>query len=171
MPVILNHDSSAIKTWLDPCRNQWSHDLQSLLKPFEGELEVYPVTKEVGKVGNNSPSFVIPLYSTENKSNIANFFANAKQKKESGQQGPGQNPEGKIKDEGNQPFDDGKMPTAFFNSDKSSHGKRKASEGSNTNEGIAKRREVSKIYATKNKGREIGKEKIGNNYKIIRYFN
>jgi hypothetical protein len=36
---------------------------------------VYPVSKEVGKVGNNSPNFIIPVASSENKSNIANFFA------------------------------------------------------------------------------------------------
>ena len=50
-------------------------ELQSLLKPFDGELDVYPVSKEVGKVGNNSPSFIIPVDSKENKHNIANFFA------------------------------------------------------------------------------------------------
>jgi hypothetical protein len=38
-------------------------------------LEVYPVSKDVGKVGNNSPTFIIPVDSKENKSNIANFFA------------------------------------------------------------------------------------------------
>lgn len=52
-----------------------TQELQSLLKPFEGELDVYPVSKDVGKVGNNSPSFIIPIDSKENKSNIANFFA------------------------------------------------------------------------------------------------
>lgn len=35
----------------------------------------YPVKKEVGKVGEDSPLFIVPLDSTENKSNIANFFA------------------------------------------------------------------------------------------------
>ncbi|KAK0386680.1 hypothetical protein NLU13_6515 [Sarocladium strictum] len=77
MPVILDPGSDALKKWLDPSRHEWSRELQSLLKPFEGELEVYPVSKEVGKVGNNSPSFVIPVNSKENKSNIANFFTNA----------------------------------------------------------------------------------------------
>lgn len=69
-----------MKKWLDPSLREWTHDLQSILKPFDGKLEVYPVSKDVGKVGNNSPSFIIPLDSKENKSNIANFFANAKQK-------------------------------------------------------------------------------------------
>ncbi|KAL4896788.1 hypothetical protein BDV59DRAFT_199136 [Aspergillus ambiguus] len=80
MPVILEPNSDAMKTWLDPSRTTWSKELQSILKPYEGELECYPVPKEVGKVGNNSPDFVIPL--KENKGNIANFFANAKKKSE-----------------------------------------------------------------------------------------
>lgn len=74
MPVILNPGSEAIRTWLDPNKYEWSKDLQSLLKPFDGELEIYPVNKDVGKVGNDSPSFIIPIDSSENKRNIANFF-------------------------------------------------------------------------------------------------
>lgn len=77
MPVILENGSEQIRTWLDPSRSEWSKELQSLLKPFDGELECYPVSKEVGKVGNNSPMFIVPVASTENKNNIANFFANA----------------------------------------------------------------------------------------------
>lgn len=80
MPVIFNPGSDKIKTWLNPGQHEWSRELQALLRPFDGELEVYPVSKDVGKVGNNSPSFIIPLNSKENKSNIANFFANAQQK-------------------------------------------------------------------------------------------
>jgi hypothetical protein len=76
MPVILDNGSEAIRTWLDPDRTEWSQDLQSLLKPYEGQLECYPVSKDVGKVGNNSPSFLIPIDSAENKNNIANFFGN-----------------------------------------------------------------------------------------------
>ena len=78
MPVILENGSDQIRTWLDPGRSEWSKELQSLLKPFEGELECYPVSKDVGKVGNNSPAFIVPVASTENKHNIANFFSNAK---------------------------------------------------------------------------------------------
>lgn len=69
-----------MSTWLDPNRKTWSKELQSILKPYEGELECFPVPKEVGKVGNNSPNFIVPVDSKENKSNIANFFANAKNK-------------------------------------------------------------------------------------------
>ncbi|KAK9858980.1 uncharacterized protein MYU51_015867 [Penicillium brevicompactum] len=80
MPVILDPGSEAMTTWLDPSRSKWSNELQSLLKPYEGELECYPVHKDVGKVGNNSPNFIVPVDSKDNKSNIANFFANATKK-------------------------------------------------------------------------------------------
>ncbi|KAI0474520.1 hypothetical protein F4859DRAFT_504884 [Xylaria cf. heliscus] len=75
MPVILDNGSEKMRNWLDPGRYEWSKELQSLLIPYDGELEVYPVSKDVGKVGNNSPTFIIPIDSKENKSNIANFFA------------------------------------------------------------------------------------------------
>ncbi|RMZ84655.1 hypothetical protein DV737_g1162, partial [Chaetothyriales sp. CBS 132003] len=82
MPVIIDPGTDAIKIWLDPTRNKWSKELQSLLKPYEGELECYPVSRDVGKVGNNSPDFIVPINSKENKNNIANFFGNAKAKSE-----------------------------------------------------------------------------------------
>lgn len=86
MPVILEAGSDAMKTWLDPENVGWSKELQGMLKPFNGELECYPVDKGVGKVGNNSPQFVVPVNSKENRNNIANFFgsqqANAKTKEE-----------------------------------------------------------------------------------------
>ncbi|KAK7542294.1 uncharacterized protein J3D65DRAFT_548352 [Phyllosticta citribraziliensis] len=78
MPVILDNGSEALRTWLDPNRNEWTKELQSLLKPYDGELECYAVSKDVGKVGNDSPSFIIPIDSKENKNNIANFFGNQK---------------------------------------------------------------------------------------------
>ncbi len=78
MPVILDAGSEAMKTWLDPDRNKWSKELQSLLQPYSGELECYPVSKDVGKVGNNSPDFIVPIDSKDNKKNIANFFDNAR---------------------------------------------------------------------------------------------
>jgi putative SOS response-associated peptidase YedK len=74
MPVILENGSEAMRKWLDPNIYTWNKELQSLLKPFEGELELYPVAREVGKVGNNSPNFIVPVTSSENKNNIANFF-------------------------------------------------------------------------------------------------
>jgi putative SOS response-associated peptidase YedK len=74
MPVILENGSHDVRTWLDPNRYTWSKELQALLHPFQGELDCYPVSQEVGKVGNNSPKFIIPVDSSQNKSNIANFF-------------------------------------------------------------------------------------------------
>lgn len=82
MPVILDPGTEAMSKWLDPNRTTWSGDLQSILKPYDGELECYQVSKEVGKVGNNSPDFIVPVNSKENKNNIANFFANAKKKED-----------------------------------------------------------------------------------------
>ncbi|KAL9623889.1 MAG: hypothetical protein Q9160_001881 [Pyrenula sp. 1 TL-2023] len=79
MPVILDSGSQAMMSWLNPTSTAWTRELQILLKPYEGELECYPVIKDVGKVGNNSADFVIPIDSKENKNNIANFFANSKQ--------------------------------------------------------------------------------------------
>lgn len=78
MPVILENGTEQIRTWLDPQRFEWSKELQSLLKPYKGDLECYPVSKDVGKVGNNSPTFMVPVASSENKNNIANFFSNAR---------------------------------------------------------------------------------------------
>lgn len=81
MPAILEPSAGEVLTWLDPARTTWTRELQDILRPASTDLEVYPVSKEVGKVGNNSPSFVIPVASKENKGNIANFFANADEKK------------------------------------------------------------------------------------------
>ncbi|KAK6396458.1 hypothetical protein LTR65_009542 [Meristemomyces frigidus] len=79
MPVILEPGSDAMKAWLDPERVGWDKELQSMLRPFQGELECYPVDRSVGKVGNNSPQFVVPIDSKENKKNIANFFGKQKE--------------------------------------------------------------------------------------------
>lgn len=82
MPVILGRRSGDVKTWLDPDRSEWSAELQSLLRPYEGELEYYAVSKEVGKVGNNSAQFVVPVDSAANRNNIANFFGRQQVKQE-----------------------------------------------------------------------------------------
>lgn len=73
MPVILENGSDDIRAWLDPSTT-WNTTLQSLLQPYLLELEVYPVVKDVGNVRNNSPTFIIPLDSKDNKANIKNFF-------------------------------------------------------------------------------------------------
>lgn len=82
MPVILENGSEDVGMWLDPRRNEWSEELQALLKPFEGELECYAVSGDVGKVGNDSPSFVVPVGSAENRGNIENFFGAQRGKKD-----------------------------------------------------------------------------------------
>lgn len=78
MPVILEPGSEEMRAWLDSSTVGWTKELQSMLKPYKGELECFPVDKAVGKVGNNSPSFVVPIDSKENKKNIANFFGTQK---------------------------------------------------------------------------------------------
>lgn len=80
MPVILDPKTKEFEKWLDPSISEWSEDMQSILKPYEGELECYPVDQAVGKVGNDSASFIVPIDSKENKNNIANFFGNAASK-------------------------------------------------------------------------------------------
>lgn len=82
MPVILDNGSAALGAWLDPGRREWDKELQALLEPYAGELECYPVSKDVGKVGNDSASFIVPVDSKENKSNIANFFTQEGSKEE-----------------------------------------------------------------------------------------
>ncbi|RPB21308.1 DUF159-domain-containing protein [Terfezia boudieri ATCC MYA-4762] len=80
MPALLTTPEE-ILTWLDPATTTWTPELQRLLHPFLGTLEIYPVPKEVGKVGNNDKSFVLPRNSEENKSNIKNWFAEKGTKK------------------------------------------------------------------------------------------
>lgn len=84
MPVILDSGSDEMRKWLDPEQNKWSKELQAILRPYKGDLECYPVSKEVGKVGNNSPDFIVPIDSKENKKNIANFFGTSKTSPEKG---------------------------------------------------------------------------------------
>jgi putative SOS response-associated peptidase YedK len=56
MPVILEPGSAALRAWLDPGRYEWSRELQALLRPWDGELDIDVVSKEVNKVGNSSAS-------------------------------------------------------------------------------------------------------------------
>ncbi|KAJ9116946.1 hypothetical protein QFC22_004604 [Naganishia vaughanmartiniae] len=70
MPCVLESEEDCVR-WLD-CRNGWTGEVAKLLRPYEGEVECYPVPPEVGKVGTNSPSFVVPV--KERKDGIANFF-------------------------------------------------------------------------------------------------
>ncbi len=91
-----------LSAWLDPARHKWTPELQGLLRPFQGQLDIYAVSKDVNKVGNSSPSFIVPVASRENKANIANFFANAAAAtKKSGHDGHDAGAEPHIKTEQN----------------------------------------------------------------------
>ncbi|KAL6898105.1 hypothetical protein GGI43DRAFT_84454 [Trichoderma evansii] len=74
MPVIFDAGSKEFHQWLYPLEQRWTNDLQSLLKPFRGELDIYPVNRNVGKVGRSSPSFILPLNNNGDEHGIAHFF-------------------------------------------------------------------------------------------------
>ncbi|KAI1389824.1 DUF159-domain-containing protein [Hypoxylon trugodes] len=149
MPVILDNGSEDLRIWLDPKRHEWSKELQALLKPFSGELDVYPVSKEVGKVGNNSPTFIIPVDSKENKSNIANFFAKGAEKKSSKKE----QPDIKVKEEG--------FVTDDPKESQSSVGvKREAEDGVVVGEPPKKAATTTSVASNKSPSPQKGKQKI-----------
>ncbi|KAK2062150.1 DUF159 domain protein [Colletotrichum caudatum] len=187
MPVILNLGSQEIKSWLDPERHEWSKELQGLLKPFDGELDCYPVSKEVGKVGNNSPSFVIPVASKENKSNIANFFDKASSKRKAKGSEPEPTVEMETRTEIEQPLKEGRnqpLPGVAAKAVKDVDGKvkagikREAPNVTDTDEQPPKRMasmtsppktRQSKISATSNGSKSPVKQGDGTQ-KITRFF-
>lgn len=69
MPVVL--EKGGIDNWLNP-NKQWDMELQGLLRPWSGELEVYPVSSEVSKAGRSSPSYIVPL--NERRDTIKGLF-------------------------------------------------------------------------------------------------
>ncbi|RIB04214.1 hypothetical protein C2G38_2254495 [Gigaspora rosea] len=75
MPVILENDSDCLTKWLDP-NIRWCSEFEELLKPYEGELECYPVSQDVGNVSNDYPSLINPI----TKTNITTFFSGKKDK-------------------------------------------------------------------------------------------
>lgn len=79
MPVIFDANSEDFRQWLHPLQRQWTNDLQSSLKPYSGELEIYPVDRKVGKVGCSSPSFILPLSDKDNGHDIKHFFTSDSQ--------------------------------------------------------------------------------------------
>lgn len=165
MPVIFNPGSEKIKQWVDPGRHEWSRELQSLLKPFDGELEVYPVTKDVGKVGNNSPSFIIPLNSKENKSNIANFFSNAQKKGDKDTKGASKTDESTVKDEPTE--EDAKKETL---TPATSQEKRKVPPTASSPPSKKLASEKAKISSTKNEYKSPKKVKAPGSQKITSFF-
>jgi hypothetical protein len=74
MPVIFDAGSKEFHQWLYPLQQRWTGDLQSLLKPFQGELDIYPVNRDVGRAGRSSPSFIMPLTHNDEEHGITHFF-------------------------------------------------------------------------------------------------
>ncbi|CAL1698021.1 unnamed protein product [Somion occarium] len=74
-PVILPN-REAVLTWLDTSPQKWTPELTKLVQPHRDEdapLICYPVPKEVGKVGTESPTFIEPI--AERKDGIQAMFA------------------------------------------------------------------------------------------------
>jgi len=65
-PVILS-STSAVLSWLDTSSSSsWSQQLTQLVQPYSDKsvkLECYQVPRQVGKVGNESPTFIEPVAS------------------------------------------------------------------------------------------------------------
>lgn len=79
MPVILPN-VEAIRIWLGLTEAS-SDVICRLLKPYDaGDLDVYPVPKEVGKVGNDDASFILPV--SKRKDGIAAAFGRVTGKRE-----------------------------------------------------------------------------------------
>ncbi|KZV78993.1 DUF159-domain-containing protein [Exidia glandulosa HHB12029] len=72
MPLILT-DEADIDRWLD-LKDGWTQDVVALVKPYAGPaLNCYEVPPEVGKVGTDSPSYVLPI--SERKDGIQAMFS------------------------------------------------------------------------------------------------
>ncbi|KAF9561591.1 DUF159-domain-containing protein [Agrocybe pediades] len=78
-PVFLtNHD--AVMRWLDTSSHSWTPELSQMVQPYSDSsvpLDCYPVPKEVGKVGTESPTFIEPV--STRKDGIEAMFSNQKQ--------------------------------------------------------------------------------------------
>ncbi|GAA6059894.1 hypothetical protein JCM10212_005277 [Sporobolomyces blumeae] len=70
MPAILD-STHEIETWLSP--RPFDDKVKRLIRPFEGELDVYAVDQRVGKVGNESPDFIKPV--AQKKGSLDSLFA------------------------------------------------------------------------------------------------
>ncbi|KAI9317321.1 hypothetical protein BX666DRAFT_2040594 [Dichotomocladium elegans] len=70
MPVILENGSFEVGKWLSA--EPWSKDISKLMRPYDGDLDIYQVTDAVGPITGNSPDFVLPVDSL--KGSISNFF-------------------------------------------------------------------------------------------------
>lgn len=67
-------------------------EVASLMRPFEETLEIYPCPREVGRVGNDNPNFILPV--NQRKDGIMAAFGRAKGGKgESTEKGKGREKE------------------------------------------------------------------------------
>ncbi len=55
LPAILEPDQ--VQTWLN---GQWS-DARTILKPYTGEIDIVPVSNDVGNIRNNYPELLSPI--------------------------------------------------------------------------------------------------------------
>ncbi|KZV72424.1 DUF159-domain-containing protein [Peniophora sp. CONT] len=95
-PVILD-SSASIDSWLDTSTEGWNKHLAHLLDSLPNateKLDCYAVPKEVGKVGNESPSFIVPV--EKRRDGLEAMFS--KQAK-SGVEGVGKRKRGEEEDE------------------------------------------------------------------------
>ncbi|PPQ74320.1 hypothetical protein CVT26_004239 [Gymnopilus dilepis] len=79
-PVFLTN-RDALYRWLDTSSGTWTPELSKMVKPYSDTsvaLECYPVPKEVGKVGTESPSFIEPISSR--KGGIESMFSKQREK-------------------------------------------------------------------------------------------
>lgn len=73
-PVILLSEDDIAK-WLGSSDDKWTKELSHLVQPSKTHptLQCYPVSPDVGKVGNESPSFIEPI--SKRKDGIMAMFA------------------------------------------------------------------------------------------------
>lgn len=84
-PLILP-SNEAIATWLDP--KAPLNEVEQLVKTFEGGLQYFKVPREVGKVGNDDPGFILPI--EDRKDGLMAAFGRAQKAttKKTGEQSP-----------------------------------------------------------------------------------
>ncbi|SPO39783.1 uncharacterized protein PSFLO_05264 [Pseudozyma flocculosa] len=83
MPVILP-DAHSIATWLGlgqgDKEDTWTPEVARLLRPLKKPLECYKVPREVGRVGNDDPGFILPIESR--RDGLKAFFSKQQQAKQ-----------------------------------------------------------------------------------------
>jgi putative SOS response-associated peptidase YedK len=77
MPVIINPDDKLVDKWLDPTIiwKDKSAEFVSLIKPFHSSgLEVYEVSSEVNRIGNDNPDMNKPVKNSARRPLASDFF-------------------------------------------------------------------------------------------------